>query len=746
MNMGWFGFARGGLLRTVRRVLAACLAATAATAWAAAADAPHRVLVLYSNSRPLPANVEFSIAFDRGLRDVQAPQAVVSNEYLDLPRFGGADYEATMTAYLQGKYAALAPEVIVTAGEEALTFLLGHRGQLFAGVPVVYAAFDRTLLPALGPLPPDVIGVPIDYDFKRTLEQALRWHPRATRLAIITGASYVGQAWNARLRDEARQLSRPLELLPLAGLTTGALLERVRALGPETIVFTPGYFEDGAGRIGTPRESVVAIAAASGAPVYGPYSTFIGTGIVGGVMSSFAQSAETAAALVAGLLRGRPVQVVKVPAELPMQLNVDWRALRRAGIPAAAVPDGAIVHFREPTFWEAYRRTVLAAIGVMALQAALIGALLVERARRHRTVTQLARSEQRMKLAAGAASLTTWSWAPQSGERGADAVGASEFGPDFERILAADRPLVAEAVQGALRDGREFEVEYRLAGGDGEPRWRTARGSAAAGDPRQLVGVAFDITPRKRAEEQAAQDRSTLRHMTRVALLGQMSASIAHQLNQPLASILANAEVARRMLARSPLDVEELRAICDDIVDADQRAAEVIRGLGALFKRGDRASAPLDLDLLVRDTSTLVRTELMMRHVALELNLASAPALIDGDRVQLQQLLLNLILNAADAMAELPEAQRRLTVSTQRAGGEIRLAVADRGPGIAADELAHLFEPFWSTKGSGMGLGLAICRSIAAAHGGRIEADNGPDGGAVFRAILPAQQQLARVP
>ena len=97
-------------------------------------------------------------------------------------------------------------------------------------------------------------------------------------------------------------------------------------------------------------------------------------------------------------------------------------------------------------------------------------------------------------------------------------------------------------------------------------------------------------------------------------------------------------------------------------------------------------------------------------------------------------------------MAELPEAQRRLTVSTQRAGGEIRLAVADRGPGIAADELAHLFEPFWSTKGSGMGLGLAICRSIAAAHGGRIEAESGPDGGAVFRAILPAQQQLARVP
>lgn len=722
--------------RLTRQVLCGLFLACAAVADAGSAEPAPLVVVLYSNSRPLPANLEFSEAFDRGLRDLPVPPEV-SNEYLDAPRFSGPAYEAAMTAYLLGKYATVRPQVIVAGGEAALRFLLAQRAGIFPGVPVVYAALDRSLLPSLGPLPADVIGVPIDYDFRRTLEQAQRWHPRATRLAIITGTSSWDQAWEARLHEEAQQLSRPLETLPLSGLTTAAVLERVRSFGPETIVFTPGYFRDGSGRIGTPREAAAAIAAVSGAPVYGPYSTFIGSGVVGGVMTNYTRVGELTAALVDDLLRGKPAARIAVPGALPMSLVVDWRALQRFGVAADAVPGDAIVRFREPTFWEAYRQPVLVGLAVILLQAALIGALLFERSRRRRTATLLARSERRMSLAASAASLTTWNWSAGADRAEGDAASASEFGQDFDRIHPADRQRVADAVRAALRAGREFEVEYRLDGPGGEPRWRTARGGAASGDSQQLVGVAFDITPRKRAEAQAAQDRATLQHMTRVSLLGQMSASIAHQLNQPLASILANAEAAQRMLARTPVDVDELRAICDDIVSADHGAAEVIRRLGVLFKRGERASAPLEFDALVRDTLDLVRTELQMRHVALDVSLSTAPARVDGDRVQLQQLTLNLILNAAEAMAELPEAQRRVVVKTEQADGEVRLVVADRGPGISPSELPHVFEPFWSTKRSGMGLGLAICRSIALAHHGRIEAGNAPVGGAVFCAILP---------
>ena len=179
------------LRHALRWLLVACLAAAYN---AARADTVQRVLVLYSNSRPLPANVEFSEAFERGLRDLPGARLEVLNEYLDSPRFGGTAYEAAMTTYLQGKYSAFAPDVIVAAAESALKFLLDHRREVFPNVPVVHVAIDRAALATFGPLPPDVIGVPIDYDFRRTMEWALRWHPQAKRLVTVTGSSEWGRA------------------------------------------------------------------------------------------------------------------------------------------------------------------------------------------------------------------------------------------------------------------------------------------------------------------------------------------------------------------------------------------------------------------------------------------------------------------------------------------------------------------------------------------------------------------------
>ena len=248
----------------------------------------------------------------------------------------------------------------------------------------------------------------------------------------------------------------------------------------------------------------------------------------------------------------------------------------------------------------------------------------------------------------------------------------------------------------------------------------------------------MDITPRKRAEMQAERDHAALRHMTRVSLLGQLSASIAHQLNQPLTAILANAEAAQVMLDREPADVAELREICNDIVAEDHRAAAVIRRLGALFKRGEPTFAALDVNELVRDTIELTRANLLARHVVPALRLAPDMPQFSGDRVQLQQLLLNLIVNASDAMEAIPQLERELMITTEAQAGNFLICVADRGPGIPEDALANLFEPFWGTKASGMGIGLAVCRTIAAAHRGSLTAANAPTGGAIFCVRLPA--------
>jgi C4-dicarboxylate-specific signal transduction histidine kinase len=352
-----------------------------------------------------------------------------------------------------------------------------------------------------------------------------------------------------------------------------------------------------------------------------------------------------------------------------------------------------------------------------------------------------------MRLSAEAAGLSPWVLEDDGGpaarrvrsRREAEPASVADFRDTLSRMAPQDREATADALRKACDTNQEFEIEYRLDAPDGTRRWQQARGRCDPLQPRRILGVAIDITQRKRAQLQAEEDRAALQHMTRVSLLGQLSASIAHQLNQPLASILGNAEAAQKMLERTPVDVAELREICADIVAADHHAAQVIRRLSALFKRGEPAFESLDVNELVRDTLELARGLLTIRHVSVVTELAPEPPRISGDRVQLQQLLLNLIVNACDASAELPEDRRVVTIDTASQGSMVQLCVTDRGPGVPPEALEKVFEPFWSTRPRGMGMGLAVCRSIAVAHHGSLTVRNTQEGGARFCVRLLAQ-------
>ena len=712
------------------------------------AATPHNVLVLYSYSRMLPGNIDA----DRGLNEVFAARpdlpVTVSVEFLDYPRFGGEAYERTFVNYLREKYASQPPEVVIVAANEALDFMLRHRGDLFTQVPVVHMAVGSTYLQSIAPLPPDVVGTPIAQHFVATVEQALRWHPAADRLVVVTGSDPWDLDWEARLRRQANGLPHGLAIDFLASLPTDELQQRLRELPATSIVFTPGFFRDGSGRTFLPREAARLIAAASPAPVYGPYSSFIGVGVVGGRMTTFDAAGRLGAQTALALLEGASPATLKIPVSMPAPLHVDWRQLQRWGIAPAAVPVDAIVHFKELTLWEGYRNLVLIGCAVMLLQAGLIVALLLERRRRRRTVAALARNEQHMRLAAHAAGLSTWvlegtavrpaGVEPPSQHADIAADLLEDFRRTFELIYPQDREVVHTALRDALAKREEFEVEYRIEAPDGDWRWQSARGRPDNARESRLLGVTMDITQRKRAAVQAEQDHAALNHMTRVSLLGQLSASIAHQLNQPLASILGNAEAAQKMLEREPVDLAELREICADIVAEDHRAAEVIRRLRVLFKRGEPMFEPVHVNELVRDTIELTSSILTTHHITLVTQLAPVLPAIAGDRVQLQQLLLNLIVNATDAMDGLPDAARVLTVGTAARDGAVSLCVADRGPGVPAEALGKVFEPFFSTKAGGMGMGLAVCRSIAEAHGGSLAVTNASEGGAMFCALLPA--------
>ncbi len=737
----------------VSRVLVVVAIGFLAVRGATAAETKN-VLVLYSNHRLLPANIEA----DRGLRE-----AIVSTadrpvelfaEFLDRPTFGGETYDQTVATYLREKYATRPPDVIMVGGENALDFALRKRAQLFPNAPIVHMAIPVEHLRSMRPIADDVVGVPLGADSVDTIELALRLHPGTRKLVMVTGTAPWDRAWQARLRDEGARFRNRVELEFIEGLPIDAVVKRLSELGPDAVVFTPAFFRDGEGRAFVPRETVVIMAGASGAPVYGPASTFIGTGVVGGRMPTYFAIALQAAQAVNELLGGATPASLRLPEYMPAEVNLDWRQVRRWGIDDKTIPRDAVVHFKEPTFWEAYRNEALGIVAVVLLQAALIAALLVERRLRRRTAASLEESEKRMNLAARAAKLSMWVW-----EVARDRIWTTthlrqqaglpkEPPTDFKDILAnvypADRDRVERAMRQAAANNEELDVEYRGIGPDGDVRWFSARGRAEKGNGLRLLGVTQDITARKTAELQAEADRSALTHMTRVSMMGQLSASIAHQLNQPLAAILGNAEAARKMLGREHVDLVELREICDDIVTEDNRAADVIRRLGALYKRGELKLAPLDLNELVRETLDLVRTEFMTRQVDIATDLAPALPAIDGGRVQMQQVLLNLMINAADAMGATPDTDRVLTIRTGAVSAHVRVCVTDRGTGIASEDVKHIFDAFWSTKPAGMGIGLAICQAIVAAHRGTLTVVNNPGGGTTFCAQLPIRQSEQR--
>ena len=371
---------------------------------------------------------------------------------------------------------------------------------------------------------------------------------------------------------------------------------------------------------------------------------------------------------------------------------------------------------------------------------------------RKRADEALRESEARLHLATEAAGVGLWVMEPDGSNVWASAKTRElyQFDPDqpleyqdfLERTYPDDRGIVDRAVREAISAGREFAVEFRVSRPDGQTRWIVARGNlwGPPGGPQHCMGVSVDITARRQAESEIERQRNELAHIGRVSAMGQLASSLAHELSQPLGAILRNAEAAELFLQEPSPDLDELRAILADIRKDDHRAGEVIDRMRAMMKRRKFEHRRLDLGMLVDEVGALVQPDAERRHVRLALKTEAVLPPVQGDQVQLQQVLLNLLLNAMDALDDSPSASRVVTVRTRSAGRAVEVAVSDNGHGIPADSLPRVFEPFFTTKPQGLGMGLVICRNIIEAHGGRVWAENNAVGGATFAFSLPAAE------
>ena len=361
--------------------------------------------------------------------------------------------------------------------------------------------------------------------------------------------------------------------------------------------------------------------------------------------------------------------------------------------------------------------------------------------------------DARINLAAESADLAFWVIYPEQNTAWMSDKGRKMYGFDSKLPLTRDlicgrvhpdeRAAVHAAFDRACASHGLFESEHRLILPYGKTRWVIVRGRCLEdehGSLLELIGVTIDVSAQKQSELQLQIQREEMSHLNRVALMGEMTASVAHELNQPLTAIANNASAARRFLERGNIDPVLLQQLLQDMVADSQRAGEVIRGIRALVRKDKTVvRSALNLNAVIADTLRLVSSDIVLRESVVITEMDHSLPQVEAVPVQIQQVLLNLIMNALDAVESRPPAERRILISTRSLNGEsAEVSVRDFGTGLPQDRPDKVFDHFFSTKQTGMGMGLTIVRSIIETHGGKISAENAPDHGARFFFHLPA--------
>ena len=601
----------------------------------------------------------------------------------------------------------------------------------------------------------EITGVISGRDISKTLDLAERLQPRARNLVVIAGAADFDRQWVQIARKQIESREKHYNTRYLVGLPYDTLIEEVSRFPRDTIAITLTYFADDHGGQYLSPDVVSGVAKTASAPVYSPYPTSIGSGIVGGYSDLNASMGAQIANMALQILAGKDPNTIAPQLSTAGAYRVDARQLKRWRLSDAKLPPSTVVLFKEATLWEEHPYLVVSTFGALGFQSAIIAYVVVQNRRRRVAEKSLAENEERMAFTAASTNTGLWQFQVEDEPIWATKhcrtiLGLPENTPLSLATLGNsihpdDRRALVRTMREATSKGRPIDGEFRVVLPSGELRWIALKGyphRRESDGPYYINGVLSDITALKMAEGEAELQRSEIAHLLRQSIISELSGTLAHELNQPLTAILASAETAQDLLGRKSIDLEKIQEIVTDIIGEESRASEIVSRVRKLLRKGESTSEPIDLNQLMESTLHLLRGEFARRKINVDVGLTPNLPTISGDPVQLQQVLVNVIMNAMDAVRSKAPAQRAINITTRANGTRIEAAIIDSGPGIAAENQARLFQPFFTTKERGLGLGLSICSRIVKSHGGKLSVENNADGGATAVLALPARDIL----
>jgi PAS domain S-box-containing protein len=755
-------------------LLALALLGTPMADGAVAGTKPARtILVLHSFDQgpgwveSVTAGIESTFARDRTY------SWIIRHEYLNVLETDPRDYPALFRL----RFPRTRFHAVICVDNQALEFAVQNRAEFFPGVPIVFCGVDQ-FEPAMLRGERGVTGLIDELDFTGTFALMRLLHPEATSLIIFANSSIRAEraAYERLVAAARREFRQEMTLEFWEDPELPDIRARASSIPAGTIAFTLAFFSDEEGRPLPLAEGTRAVADAIGIPIYSCWESVLGSGIVGGSITRGSLVGSAAADLALRTLRGGDADAMPVEHPATTALLLDWNELRRAGVPLHLVPRGAEIVNSPFTFYQRYRTWVWAGAALVAVLVALLVVSLAYGESQRRLKRQVGHSEQRLAAALEATGSGVWEYDPAHGETYYDTRWFTMLGyaPDTLRqefntwislLHPDDRDRARDEVTRHMREGTDFQTEFRMRAADGSWRWIVSRGAVAerdaSGRVRRMVGTHLDVTDWRAAEERERAQARQLIQQDKLASLGVLVSGVAHEINNPNNFILLNGRLCARvwkdlepvledyrsahgefLLAGMPSDEAQPRIaqMMDGIAEGAQRIKKIVQSLRDFARRdADDLTREVDPNAVVDSAVTLVRHLLDKCTGAFVVSCDPGLPRVRASFQQLEQVVVNLLTNACDA---LPSRDRSIRVATRRDADADRvlIEVADEGTGIAEEHRARIFDPFFTTKQDrgGTGLGLSISYSIVRDHGGELTLEPGLHGGTVATIRLPA--------